>query len=234
MAYTEDDLLPISGLEHLVYCERQASLIHVEGLWSDNEHTALGSDRHAKVHEPAVEVRGNVRIVRGLRLRSMELGLVGMADVTEFHLQPDSPGQYGSSGYASLPGVAGLWRPYPVEYKKGVMRKEPGYEVQLCAQAICLEEMLGARVTEGAVYFAESGHRWRVSCNADLRKQTRYAARRFHDLVLTGATPPAVYGKKCARCSLVDLCLPKIRRGKSVESYVDAGIKGMFDDEETP
>ena len=231
--FDEDDLLPLSGLGHLVYCERQAALIHIEGLWSENRLTALGRDKHAKVHEPSVEVRGNTRIVRGLRLRSLELGLVGMADATEFQRLPDQPNDIDPGGYASLPGAFGLWRPFPVEYKKGAARKEAGYEVQLCAQAICLEEMLDAEVPEGAIYFGESGHRWQVLCDYSLRRRTREAALRFHDLMSAGGTPPAVHGKKCSNCSLADLCLPRTGHKKAVSSYLGAALEDM-NNEKTP
>jgi len=231
--FHEDDLLPLSGLEHLVYCERQAALIHVEGLWSENGLTAVGRDRHAKVHESSVEVRGNTRIVRGLRLRSLELGLVGMADVTEFHLLSGQRNNIDPSGYTSLQGASGLWRPFPVEYKKGAARKESGYEVQLCAQAICLEEMLEAEVPEGAIYFGESGHRLQVLCDASLRSRTREAAHRFHKLVSADITPPAVHDKRCQNCSLIDLCLPKASHKKAVSSYLSLMFEDI-DDEKTP
>ena len=231
--FDEDDLLPLSGIEHVLYCERQAALIHIEGQWSDNRSTALGHDKHARVHEPSVEVRGNTRIVRGLRLRSLELGLVGMADVTEFHLLTGHPDNFDLGGYASLPGVSGLWRPFPVEYKKGATREEAGYEVQLCAQAICLEEMLDAEVPEGAIYFGESGHRWQVLLDYSLRSRTREAALRFHDLMSAGATPAAVYDKKCPNCSLLDLCLPKTGHKKAVSSYLTAALKDV-DNEKAP
>ncbi len=232
MSYNEDELLPLSGLEHLVYCERQAALIHVEGLWSDNMLTALGHDRHVVIHEPSVEVRGNVRLVRGLRLRSLELGLVGMADVIEFHLMQEDPLGNCSSRLASLPGAAGLWRPFPIEYKKGTMRKEPGYEVQICGQAICLEEMLEADVREGAIFFGESSRRWSVTFDQDLRKKTYDAAARFHELLSAQETPPPFWSKKCPNCSMVDICLPKAGRKGSVHKYLGASLEESLRDEE--
>ena len=121
--FSEDELLPLSALQHLLFCERQCALIHIEQAWAENRLTVEGKNLHAKVHEADDESRGDLRIVRGLRLRSLRLGLVGQADVVEFHKQGDA------------------WLPFPVEYKRGKPKPEPCDEVQLCAQAICLEEM---------------------------------------------------------------------------------------------
>lgn len=194
----------------------------------------LGWERHARVHEPSVEVRGDVRIVRGLRLRSLELGLIGMADATEFRLVQEGAVKNSAERYLSLPGLSGLWHLFPVEYKKGAMRKEPGYEVQVCAQAICLEEMLGTDIQEGAIYFAESSKRWHVVFDSGLRKRTSEAASRFHELASAQETPPAVFSRKCPKCSMVDLCLPKTGRKGSISKYLQKALEESLRDEEAP
>lgn len=217
--FSEDELLPISGLEHLLYCERQAALIHIEAVWSDNRQTAEGTALHERVHEAATEVRGGVRVARGLRLRSLTLGLSGMADVTEFY-RLEETGDLAPGFGIMLPGTAGLWRPFPVEYKRGELRHDHGYEVQLCAQAICLEEMLDCHISEGAIYFGKTARRLAVAFEPSLREKTRAAASSFHGLVSSGMTPRANYGKKCPNCSLVEICLPRLGRGKSTTGYL--------------
>ena len=143
--YTEDDLLPISGLQHLLFCERQCALIHLEQVWAENRLTVEGKNMHDRVHEREAESRPGIRIVRALRLRSLRLGLTGMADVVEFHL--DS-------------GVRSQGLPFPVEYKRGKPKADYSDSVQLCAQAICLEEMLSCTIPAGALFYGTTGGGW--------------------------------------------------------------------------
>ena len=188
MAFSEDDLLPLSALQHLLYCERQCALIHVEQVWSENRFTAEGRLAHDRVHSAGHETRGDVRIARDLSLRSLRLGLIGKADVVEFH------------------GAT----PYPVEHKRGHSKTNRCDEVQVCAQALCLEEMLGKPVPEGALFYGEPRRRTLVTFDPALRTETEEAAARLHRLLESGLTPPAVYDKaKCERCSLLDRCKPK-------------------------
>ena len=156
-----DDPTPLSGLQHLVFCPRQAALIHLEGAWSENRHTAQGGIIHQEVHTESGRIKGGVLETRGLWLCSDRLDLVGRADVVEFHPV--------EKGGCRLPGRTGLWRPFPVEYKKGAKRPEPGSLVQLCAQALCLEEMLKVEVAEGAIYFGKSKRRLAVVFDPELR-----------------------------------------------------------------
>jgi CRISPR-associated exonuclease Cas4 len=228
--FSEDDLLPISALADVVFCERRAALHHLEAIWEDNVFTVEGTFMHQRVHsEEPLESRGDLRIARGLRLRSLRLGLSGVADVVEFHrLAEAETAAGGESGGLSagvaLPGTRGSWQPFPVEYKRGRLRREEGYEVQLCAQALCLEEMLGVAVPVGAVLYGQPRKRLEVVFGEELRRQTETAAARLHELVRNGKTPPARYEKKCESCSLLALCMPKTTGGrKSVDRYV-AGI----------
>jgi CRISPR-associated exonuclease Cas4 len=191
----DDDYLPLSGLQHLLFCERQCALIHVEQVWADNALTTQGELLHERVDLPALEQRPGVRIERAVPLRSDRLRLIGKADVVEFR---------------AVPGEPGRWQPFPVEYKRGKRKKWLHDEVQVCAQAMCLEEMVGVPVPRGALYYAASKRRREVAMDAALRDETTRAARRFHELVATGATPGAQLQRKCANCSLRDACLPEL------------------------
>jgi len=207
--YSEDELLPLSALQHLVFCERQCALIHLEGAWDDNRLTAEGRLLHERVHEAGDECRGDVRIARGLRLRSLRLGLTGQADVVEFHRQPD-----------------GTWRPFPIEYKRGRPKPDACDEVQLCAQAMCLEEMLGVEIPQGAIFYGQPRRRHDVALTAALRVQTENAAQRLHELLRSGETPAAVYEKKCDRCSLLELCMPRVAgQRKSAARYLAGALE---------
>jgi CRISPR-associated exonuclease Cas4 len=212
--FSEDDLLPISALQHVVYCDRQAALIHVERMWSENSHTVEGQYAHAQAHETGGESRGSVRIVRALPLRSLATGLAGVADVVEFHR--------GESG-AALPGRTGMWRIFPVEYKKGKPKRHRADEVQLCAQALCLEEMFSTDIAEGALYYGKTRRRKNVTLDETLRKVTLRAAARFREIVEQRLTPPAKWGPKCRQCSLLDDCRPRAAE-KSARRYLAAMI----------
>lgn len=198
--YSESDLLPISALQHWLFCPRQCGLIHLEQVWEENVFTAQGRGMHERVHEADNENRPGLRIVRGLRVRSHRLGLIGQADVVEFHA---------SETGVPLDGAAGLWRPYPVEYKRGKPKLDACDEVQLCAQALCLEEMLGATIAAGAFFYGRPRRRKEVEITAELRRQTEAAAAELHALIADGRTPVARYSKKCNACSLYNRCLPK-------------------------
>lgn len=229
MKYSEEELLPLSGLQHLVFCERQAALIHVEAAWADNTLTVEGSYRHKRVHDsaPRRERRGDLIITRGLLLRSFELGLSGIADVVEFHLAADEEQQTQDGSYTSisLPGISGLWVPLPVEYKRGRPKAHRADEVQLCAQALCLEEMTGVHVHSGALFYGKAQRRVNVACDLELRALTQNAARRFHELFEKGETPAAVKEKRCQSCSLADLCVPEaMNRRRSAKRFVAAEV----------
>ncbi|RJP19135.1 MAG: CRISPR-associated protein Cas4 [Candidatus Abyssobacteria bacterium SURF_5] len=227
--FTEDDLLPISAIEHLVFCERQCALIHLEQVWSENLFTAEGRILHNKTHsDEATESRGDIRIARGLRLHSLRLGLAGMADVVEFHRvkETQSSGEQMSPAVTlppavALPGVNGLWRPFPIEYKRGKLRHEEGFEVQLCAEALCLEEMMHVHVPAGAVFYGKTVRRLDIVFDAGLRSRTEDAAARLHILFRERKTPKARYEKKCDKCSLFSLCMPKTTGlRKDVQHYL--------------
>jgi CRISPR-associated exonuclease Cas4 len=204
-AVEDNDLLPLSALQHLMFCERQCALIHLEQLWEENRFTAEGRVMHERVHENDSESRGDLRIARGLRIRSLELGLIGQADVVEFHRMP-----------------SGSEQPFPVEFKRGRPKPDECDEVQLCAQAMCLEEMLHATIPQGAIFYGKPRRRHPVTFSDALRNTTRQTAQRLHHLIQQGVTPPAVYvKKKCEACSLFNLCKPELQTHPgSVHRYI--------------
>lgn len=228
--YTEDDLLPLSALQHLLFCERRAALIYIEGIWDENPFTVEGRQLHERAHSSETESRGNIRITRGLLLRSLRLGLSCKADVVEFHRLPEDgpehPEDISMPGGVRLDNVPGLWQPFPVEYKRGRLRHEEGYEIQLCAQAICLEEMLKVAVPSGAIFYGKTGRRLELAFCKELRMETETAAERLHELFQKRVTPTARYSKKCERCSLTSLCIPKTTgSGRSVKRYLAGAAK---------
>ncbi len=219
--FNEDDLLPISALQHLSFCERQWGLIHLEGIWGENRLTVEGRHLHDRADTPETEVRSNIRMARGLRLRSMRLGLSGKADVVEFHRVREADEACGMR----LEGVAGLWRPVPVEYKRGKPKIEPCDEIQVCAQALCIEEMTGARAPQGMLFYGMPRRRYDVLFYGDLRKKTEELCLRLHELTRAGKTPAARYEKKCVSCSLLDHCMPKtVGKRVNVERYIMTAI----------
>lgn len=215
--YAEDQLLPISALQHWLFCPRQCGLIHLEQVWDENRLTAEGRQMHDKVHEADTENRPNIRIVRGLRIHSYRLGLIGQADVVEF---------YQSETGISLPEADGLWQPFPVEYKRGSPKIDACDEVQLCAQAICLEEMLKTSILQGAFFYGKPRRRKEVDISDNLRQQTEDAARQLHMLLASGITPIAAYEKKCQACSLYNRCLPKTTgQKKKISRYLEKAFE---------
>ena len=201
--YGIDDLVSLSALNHYIYCERQCALIHIEQIWSENLFTAEGRIMHDKVDSANKESRGNVRIEYAVPMRSLRLGLIGKADVVEFHKQGDK------------------WIPFPVEYKRGKPKMDDCDKVQLCAQAICLEEMLNIEIREGALFYGQTRHREDVVFDEKLRRETEDAAKKVHELIESGITPKPEYSKKCKQCSLLNLCMPKIcSKARSVRNYL--------------
>ena len=190
-AAAEDALVPISALQHYLFCPRQCALIHVERIWTEDGATAEGRLMHERVDDGRPDRRDGVRIVRALALRSLSLGVAGKADVVEFH------------------GKGTAARPYPVEYKRGRPKAHRADEVQLCAQAICLEEMFGASVAEGALFYGQTRRRVRVSFDEDLRALTMQVAADVRSMIAENRTPPPIYKPTCPRCSLLDDCSPK-------------------------
>jgi CRISPR-associated exonuclease Cas4 len=189
--YDEASLLPLSALQHLLFCERQCALIHIEQLWADNLFTSEGNLLHERTHEGPDESRPGIRITRGMPVRSFELGLSGECDVVEFH-----------AGGTVV----------PVEYKRGKPKSHAADEVQLCAQALCMEEMLGIQIERGMLYYGKRRRRTDVAFDSKLRELTRATAQSLHALIDSRITPTAQREKKCDTCSLLHLCMPDALR----------------------
>lgn len=225
--FSEDELLPISALQHLVFCERQWALIHLEQLWSENRLTAEGRILHDRAHAGDSESRGDLRIARGLRIHSLRLGISGIADIVEFRRTSSCQG-------IALEGAEGVWEPFPVEYKRGRPKSNQCDEIQLCAQALCLEEVLNTTISRGALFYGRQRRRHEVLFESFLRDRTEHLAARLHELTHARRTPPAVYAKKCDSCSLIDDCLPKIMTGKrSVHHYLSSALDKIDAEEST-
>lgn len=203
--YSEDNLVMISALQHLLFCPRQCALIHVEQLWVENRLTAEGRVLHQRVHESGKVARRNLRIEYDLPIRSLRLGLVGRADVVEFHRRED-----------------GDWQPFPVEYKRGRPKKDNSDRVQLCAQALCLAEMLKIDVPRGALFYGKQHRRHEVCFDEELIALTVSTASQLHELIRSGHTPAPCYSKRCENCSFIDLCLPKsMGKKRRVQKYME-------------
>ena len=213
--YTEDDLLPLSALQHICFCERQCALIHVEQVWVENLYTAEGRLLHEKADAGRTESRGNVRTASALPVRSFRLGFVGKADVVEFHRHGEKKG-----------GIE--WRPFPVEYKRGRPKKNNCDKIQLCAQAICLEEMLGVDIPAGAIFYGKTRRRQDVLFNNALRGETARVAERLHELIESRRTPKPVFDQRCPNCSFISYCMPERMDGsRSANEYISDIIERL-------
>lgn len=199
--YSDENLLLLSGIQHIVFCPRQWALIHLEQQWEENLKTIEGKHLHERVDDPFL--KDSVKdclIWRAVNLVSYRLGLSGRADVVEFHRKQNG---------LKIPGRSGSWMPFPVEYKRGKPKSDESDEVQLCAQAMCMEEMFGTKIGEGALYYGETRRRSAVNFSTELRFYVVKYASEMHRLFDNGITPPPVYKPHCKFCSLVDICIPQ-------------------------
>lgn len=202
----EADLIPLSAMQHYVFCPRQCALIHVEQVWAENRFTAEGRLLHERVDEPSREQRKGVRIARAVPLRSLVLGISGIADVVEF--RPD---------------------PYPIEYKRGKPKAHRADEVQLCAQALCLEEMLNVSISEGALFYGQNRRRQIIAMDAELRALTTRIAHETRQLIESMRTPSPEYeARRCISCSLIEICQPQqMEKSTGVDQWLRRQIDAM-------
>ncbi len=215
MMYDDVECLPLSGIQHFAFCPRQFALIHVEGLWKENALTFDGRTMHERADDPFFfESRGTVLITRSVPLISRALGLQGVADVVEFRKC--------SEGGVALEGREGRWQPSPIEYKRGQPKTDDRDVVQVGAQAMCLEEMLGVIVSEGALFYGRIRRREAVAIDGVLRSRVADLARRMHEVFDSGLTPPPVKSKACKSCSIAELCLPGVCVRKTTRAYLRA------------
>ncbi len=217
--YTEDDYLLLSGIQHFAFCRRQWALIHVENLWAENLRTVEGNLMHDKAHDSSFrESRGDLYILRGVSVHSASLGVSGKCDVLEYHRR--------NTGI-TLHGKKGLWQPYPVEYKRGSPKENSADRLQLCGQAMCLEEMLCCDIPEGALYYGETRRREIVEFSEEMRGTVRTYLLEMHDYAKRGYTPKVKPTKSCNACSLKELCLPRLLRQTSVKKYLADAMEEM-------
>lgn len=216
--YDEEDFLQLSGLQHYAFCPRQWALIHLEQQWAENVRTVEGEQLHDRAHDSSLrEKRKTVITVRAMSVFSRKLGVSGQCDIVEF-LQ-------GKQG-VPLPGQQGLWQPTPVEYKRGKPKTHNADHLQLCAQALCLEEMLCCpQIEKGSIYYGEIARREEVVFTPELRQQVSDMLHAMHQLYARGATPKCKPTSGCDQCSLKDICLPQLTRPTSTKAYMEARLK---------
>lgn len=215
--YAEDDYLMLSGIQHFAFCRRQWGMIHIEQQWAENYRTTAGELMHKKAHdEGSFEKRGNLLIVRGLRISSHELGVSGQCDVVEFHQNENG---------VELFGYDGKWKPIPIEYKRGKPKENNADQLQLCAQAICLEEMFQTIILDGYLYYGENRRRSHVDFTDELRETVKKMTKEMHDLFQRGHTPNVRPSKQCKACSLENLCIPKLQKAVKVREYIEQAIQ---------
>jgi len=217
--YQPDELLPLSGIQHFCFCRRQWALIHIERQWHENVLTVEGKLLHNRVDNPFfTEARKGVIITRSMPVASYRLGLYGVCDVVEFIQSPDG---------VNLHGREGSFQPAPVEYKRGKPKKNRCDEVQLCAQAICLEEMMSIQITFGYLYYGEIRHRVEIELTDELRQLVSKYSEEMHSYFERGYTPKVKPSKACKSCSLEDICMPGLQEmGLTASKYIQKQIDG--------
>ncbi|MEA4833237.1 MAG: CRISPR-associated protein Cas4 [Oscillospiraceae bacterium] len=220
MNFQMDDLL-LSGLQHFAFCRRQWALIHIEQQWAENFFTVDGGIMHERAHDPFfTEKRGERIVSRAIPVRSDSLHLTGECDVVEFLADPEG---------VQLFGREGLWQPRPVEYKRGDGGATDADSLQLCAQAMCLEEMLCCRrIDEAFLYYGELRRRVGILLTDELRNSVKDMTREMYEIYQRGCTPTVKKSKKCSSCSMKEICLPGISKQQSAKAYLEHELKGEY------
>jgi len=216
--YREEDYLMLSGLQHFAFCRRQWALIHIEQQWAENLRTADGRLMHEHAHDGDFrEKRGDVIITRGMQISSSELGISGECGVVEFHKSPDG---------IAIRGMEGTYAVIPVEYKRGQPKENDCDALQLCAQALCLEEMLCCEIRKAYLYYGETRRRQTVVLNQQIREKTISMIQEMHRLYDRQHTPKVKRTKACNACSLKDICLPVLNKNRSAAEYLKNVLEG--------
>ncbi len=212
----EQTYLQLSGLQHYLYCPKQWALIHIEQQWVENVHTILGNIMHERTHNEALtEKRGKLLITRGMQIASSTLKISGNCDVLEFHQNQNG---------ITLHGWEGNWIPFPVEYKKGEP-KEGNHDIaQLCAQGMCLEEMLCCKIEKGAIFYGKQKRRTSVEFTETLREEVTISFQKMHEIFARGHTPNVKRAKRCSACSLKEVCVPKKANIPSLSAYYEDNL----------
>lgn len=218
--YSEDDMLMLSGIQHFRFCPRQWALIHIEQQWDDNRLTIEGQILHKHVDDPFYRQKcGDQITLRAVNIASRELGLYGISDAIELY-----PSQ-STENTIHHPKYPGRWKPIVVEYKHGKPKRNEIDEVQLAAQTMCLEEMYAIHISHGVFFYGELRHRIDIDITEELRDIVKHCAREMHDVFAKSVIPKAEYGKHCEKCSLIDICMPKITKNcTTVNTYLDKSL----------
>ena len=204
--------ITIRSIQHYLYCPHRWGLMEIDKAWAENVYVTKANLMHERVHDDGfTEARGAVLLSRGMPVRSQELKITGICDMVELYKDDDG---------VPIQGRAGKWRLYPVEYKLGQPDAQGADALQLCAQAMCLEEMFVTDIPEAALYYGKIRRRQRVLLTNELRDQVKKAVTEMHQLMLKGYTPKAKIGKACKSCSLVELCQPKLTKQVSASEYI--------------
>ena len=211
--YNEEEYLQLSGIQHFSFCRRQWALIHIEQQWEENVRTLEGEYLHEKAHDDNIsEKRGDKIISRGMAIASSTLGCSGVCDVVELQIDPEG---------IPLFGKEGRYKPIPIEYKRGSPKTIDADLLQLCAQAICLEEMLACDISSGFLYYHETRRREKVEFDSALRERVMSMFAEMHQYYQKQYTPKVKTTKSCKACSLSNLCLSKLNKNKSARSYIE-------------
>ncbi len=226
--YAEEEILMLSGIQHFAFCKRQWALIHIEQLWAENVRTIEGQFLHKRSDDPFQdETRKGLRNVRAMPLVSYTLGLRGIADVVEF-----TRVELETAYTTTLKDRQGFWLVCPVEFKRGKPKSDDRDAVQLCAQAICLEEMMSVKIEYGDLYYAQIRHRQRIEIDEQLRNRVYYLSEKMHEMFRGGKTPPAEVGKHCSICSMVEVCNPRLtKKYRSVSNYLKTALLDVESEE---
>jgi len=219
--YKEEDFLLLSGIQHFSFCRRQWALIHIEQQWSENLRTIEGEILHEKTHDDSIkEKRGDLIISRGMAIFSRSLGVSGTCDVVELHKSPRGVTIFGSEGTYNI---------VPVEYKRGKPKEDESDVLQLCAQAMCLEEMLLCEIPEAFLFYGETKHRLKILLDEELRLKVRTVFKEMHELYERRYTPKVKPTKSCKACSLTEVCMPKLCKNPSALGYIKKNLLEMGD-----
>ena len=216
MEYKEEDFLLLSGIQHFVFCKRQWALIHIEQQWQENLRTIEGEILHEKTHDETIkEKRGDLVISRGMAIFSRTLGITGACDVVELHKALDGVNIFGREGN---------YNPVPVEYKRGKPKEDESDVLQLCAQAMCLEEMLLCKIPEAFLFYWETKRRLKITLDDGLRDRVKIIVKEMHELYDKRYTPKVKLSKSCKACSLTEVCMPKLCKDLSVIDYIKKNL----------
>lgn len=216
MEYKEEDFLLLSGIQHFTFCKRQWALIHIEQQWQENLRTVEGGILHEKVHDNTLaEKRGDLIISRGMGIFSYTLGITGTCDIVELHRAADG---------VSIFGRTGTYKPVPVEYKRGKPKEDDCDALQLCAQAMCLEEMLLCEISEAYLFYGETKRRLKVILDDSLREKVITMTKEMHELYDKRYTPKVKPYKGCKACSLTEICIPRLCKNPSVDKYIKENL----------